>query len=258
MTQRTRTLQQLLDAVADRADVAYATSGVRHTTALMVYRINQAIQRWKAMVADAGDDADLLTVSTTTSSSATRDAKNWAPQQYLAQPANLMRVRGLDIYPIAGRPLAMLPADDLERDDAFRFRVWWGQGGTGLPVLYRMGGTNNAGQQLIQIFPWADAVYPVDIRYVPNWVDLTVSDLAIPIDFLLGGDEWVVNDAALQTLTRDGQAGGSSAQLCRNWNVDLEQKMRFELAKRSPLNKLDTRERRRELLARANPMWRVL
>src|SRR5262245_61503453 len=98
MAGRSRTLQQLIDAVSDRADVVPAASGVRHTTAMVIDRINRAIQRWKLIVAEAGDDADLLTVRTTTNASSVRDAANWAPQQYLVQPTGLMHLRGIDIW----------------------------------------------------------------------------------------------------------------------------------------------------------------
>lgn len=256
MAGRSKTLQQLIDAVADRADVVYATSGVRHTTALLVTRINNAIQRWCEMVADAGDDARMVTTRTTTNNSSVRDAANWAPQQYIAQPTGLMRVRGIDVFTESNRPIPLLPFDELERDDAFRYLAWWSAGGQDMPIFFRLGGTNAAGAKLIQILPWADKTYTVDIRYIPTWVDLTTSNLSTAIDFELGGDEWVTNDAALQTLTRDGQAGGAAAQLCRGWNQELEAKMKFELACRSPVNKVDTRERRREMLSRANRLWR--
>lgn len=249
MAARSRTLQQLIDAVSDRADVVPAASGVRHTIAIVTDRINRSIQRWKLMVAEAGDDADMLTVRTTTNASAVRDANNWAPQQYLLQPAGLMLLRGIDIWETGTRPVAMLPADELERDDAFRLREWWSNGGTGMPAFYRLGGNAVAGG-IIQIFPWADGTYTVDLRYTPAWVDVT--NAATAIDFVLGGDEWVVNDAAIQTLIRDGQGGGAAAQSCRGWNQKLEQDMLFALARRSPVRKVDTRERRRELMWRAS------
>lgn len=254
MTARARTLQQLIDTVSDRADIVPAASGVRHTLPVVIDRINRAIQRWKVMVSEAGDDSDMVTVRTTTNASATRDANNWAPNQYLLQPVGLMRIVGMDVWPVSTRPVAMMPSDELERDDAFRLRGWWNQGGTGMPVCYRLGGNAVAGP-IIQIFPWADAAYTVDIRYTPNWVDIT--NPATAIDFVMGGDEWVVNDAAIQSLMRDGQAGGAAAQACRGWNVELEQSMRFNLARRSPPQKLDTRTRRRELLAWSTPGWRI-
>lgn len=259
MSGRSKTLQQLIDAVADRADLTYAASGTRHTTQLLVNRVNNAIQRWCELLAEAGDDARMITTRTSTNSSSTKDAANWAPQQYISQPTGLMRVRGIDVFTETNRPLPMFPVDELERDDAFRFWAWWQKGGTDMPVFYRLGGTNAAGSKLIQIFPWADKTYTIDIRYIPNWVDLTTSggDLATAIDFELGGDEWVVNDAAIASLSKDGPGIAQMRAEFRGWNQELESKMKFELACRSPVNKIDTRERRRELLTRASRLWRL-
>lgn len=251
----TRSLQDLIDAVSDRADIQPAAAGVRHTTAKVVARINRAIRRWRFLVADAGDDSDMVTKRVQTNPSSTRDANNWAPNQYLTQPqpsdGPLAFVRGMDIWATSTRPIAMMPADDMERDDGFR--SWWNNGGTGMPVFYRMGGHTTAAP-LIQIFPWADKAYDVDVRYIPTWMDET-SPVAL-IEFNLGGDEYVINDAAVQSLIVDGQGAGAAAQSCRGWNTDLEKTARFQLAKRSPVNKIDTRERRRELMAWSNPAWR--
>lgn len=257
MSAQARTLQYLMDSVADRADIKIGASGTRHTTAKVTDCINRAIRRWKLWMAEAGDDADLVTKRVQTNPSATRDATNWAPQMYLTQPQPadfpFALLRGMDIWATPTRPVAMMPVDDAERDDAFR--GWLNSGGTGMPVFYRLGGAT-ASAPLIQIFPWANAVYDVDIRYIPVWVDKTnPSDL---VEFIMGFDEWVVNDAAVQSLITDGQGAGAAAQMCRAWNEKMEQDFRFTLAKRSPIRKVDTRERRRELMQWANPAWRSL
>jgi hypothetical protein len=249
----------LLDGVADRADLSIAASGVRHTNALVTARINRSIQKWKRMVAEAGDDTWLVTTRTVTSTSTTRDAANWAPYQYIAQPTGCMLMRGIDVW--SGQtPIGMLPLDELERNDATNFSNWWGNGGTqrGMPVFYRRGGTNAAGSPLIQIFPYADAVYTVDVRHIPVHTDLSAtSDLSTAIEFTCGGEDWVELDAALESLRTDGLVETGAYQDMRVDRDRAKADMQFTLACRGTLRKMDTKERRRELMELAHGPWRL-
>lgn len=255
MAGRSRTLQNLLDGVSDRADVDIAVSGVRHTQAKVTDRINRAAERWLAMIAESGDDTNLKTTRTATAISSVRDANNWAPNQYVSMPSGAMLIRGIDIF-TNNTPLAMLPVDELERNDTQLANSWWLNGGIGLPVLYRVGGTNGSGSNIIQIFPWADAVYTVDIRYIPNLVDLVnVSDT---MDFISSGDMWVINEAAMETLLSDGLAGMPEYQTIQGKNREIEAELRFTLAKRGRIRKVDTIERRRTLLSLSQGPWRFL
>lgn len=255
MAARTRTLQQLRDGVADRGDIDVQTSGVRHTTALVDARINRAIQRWLLMVAESGDDTNLLTSRTTTSTGTTRDAANWAPNMYVAQPASCQLVRGLDIWN-GSIPLAMMPIDELERDETQLASAWWATRTTGLPCFYRLGGKNANGDSLIQIFPWADGAYTVDIRYIPAHVDLVNG--SDTIDFIGGGEEWVINDATIQSLLNDGLGGHPNIAQMRGDNAKLEEDLRFLLACRGGVRKVDTRGRRRLLQFLSHGPWRLL
>lgn len=258
MSIRTRTLQQLLDDVADKADVNIAVSGVRETNAKVTRRLNQSIQDWKRLVAEAGDDTFLLTSRTTTATSTTRDAANWAPYQYIAQPTGMMLVRGIDVW--SGQtPIAMLPIDELERNDAAPWAGWLGSGvvHTGMPVFYRVGGTNAAGSPIIQLFPYADAVYTVDVRYVPTHTDLDdVDDLDTAVEFICGGERWVVLDAAMETLRAGALAGTPEYADMRAERDRIKSEMAYTLACRGELRKTDTRERRRILQALASSPWR--
>lgn len=255
MTVRTRTLQQLLDGVSDRADVNIAASGVRHTTALVTTRINRAVQRWLLMAAESGDDTNLLSFRTATATGTTRDANNWQPNQYVALPNGCMFIRGIDVWN-GVTPLAMLRVDELERDDAQLANTWWIAGGTGMPVFYRMGGTNAAGANIVQVFPWANAIYTIDIRYLPALTDL-VNPTDV-VDFIAGGEEWVINDAAAQTLRNDGLAASAEYAACIADNQKLEDQLRFMLACRGTIRKVDQRERRRILRALSVGPWRLL
>lgn len=259
MAARTRTLQQLLDGVARRADLNIADTGVRHTTALVTADINKACQKWIRMVAEAGDDTNMLTVRTATATSTTRDAKNWAPNQYIAQPAGLMFVRGIDIWS-GNTPLAMMDVAELERNDSQLALSWWNTGGTGLPIFYRLGGTNNAGNLLIQIFPWADAVYTVDIRYIPNLTDFNEAtpDVNATMEFILGGEDWVEIETAMRALRSDGLAGTAEFADMRAEKREIEASLAFALAGRASPRKVDTVERRRLLRQLSAGPWRLL
>lgn len=252
---RTRTLTQLQEALADRASVNVAASGTRHTTAIVNARLNRAIQRWRSLCAEAGDDSFMKVAKLTTGSSTTEDTAMWAPNQYIEQPADFLYLRGLDILDGTER-IEMFPLEELERND-FEGAVIWGiTNGVGFPIAYRVGGTNEAGNQLLQLFPRSDGVYTVYLRYIPSHTDLaTGSDT---VDFIAGGEEWVVNDATIQTLVADGLAGSAETQALASWNAKLEQDLRFMLASRrggASRRKLDTRGRRRSVLSMAR--WRV-
>jgi len=257
---RTRTLQQLLDGVADRADIDVAASGVRHTNALVTLRLNRSIQKWKTLVAEAGDDTGLLTTRTATATSTVRDANNWAPYQYIAQPTGCMLIRGIDIWS-GNTPIAMMGIDELERNDSSLLSSWWGAAGvqTGMPVFFRLGGTNASGAALIQVFPYADAVYTVDIRYIPAHTDLSASsDLSTAIEFICGGEDWVELDAAMESLRQSSLAGIPEYQDMAREKLALERRLAFTLAKRANIRKLDTRDRRRMLQSLAIGPWRLL
>lgn len=255
MSARTRTLLQLRDGVADRGDIVIGSSA-RHTTTTVNARINRAIQRWLLMVAEAGDDTNLVTSRTTTATSTTRDANNWAPNQYIAQPSNMLLLRGVDIYPrgVTGVPVSMLPADELERSDASLLASWIGGGTTGMPITYRLGGTNASNAYLIQIFPYADAAYTVDLRYIKTHTDL--SGDSETIDFIAGGEEWVINDTVMQSKMTDGISSTADMSAIIGWNKKIEDELRFTLACRGTTRRQDTFGRRRALMAYAP--WRVV
>lgn len=247
---RTRTLTQLRDGVADRADVSVAASGVRHTHTTVDARINRAIQRWLLLCAQAGDDTRMKVSATATATSATADANNWEPRQYVALPSDFMLLRGIDVFDGTER-VEMMPVEELERNDTERF-TWLYADSTGFPVGYRIGGIRASDSaQIVQIFPRADAVYTVHIRYVPVHTDLTSG--SDTVDFVAGGEEWVINDAAAQTLRADGMAASAEVAFMVQENARLERELRLLLASRggsAARRKVDTRDRRRALLQR--------
>lgn len=254
MSARTRTLLQLRDGVADRGDLVIAASGVRHTTTLVNARINRAIQRWLLMVAEAGDDTNLKTSRVSTATSTTRDANNWAPYQYIEAPTSCQLIRGMDVWS-NNTPIPMMTCDEAERDDPQMAGLWWANGQTGMPVFYRQGGTNASSAAIIQIFPWANAVYTIDVRYIPAHVDLT-SD-SHTIDFIGGGEEWVINDAVMQSKMTDFVSGTADMSALMSWNKKIEDQLNFMLACRGVTRRQDTVGRRDMLRRMSVGGWRI-
>lgn len=271
----TRTLAELLVSIADRADITIA-SGARHTPALVTERLNRAVQRWGRMVAECGDDLNLQTVRVTTETSTTRDARNWAPCQYIDQPDGLVYVRSIDIWPngTSGRSITLDNADELERGEP-DFAAWLQTGNpmTGTPRAYRLGGhrvlttseqvaipdtdpveyetvETTSFPPIIQLFPWANAVYTMDVRYIAA-AD-TLEDDDDTVDFIAGGEEWVVNDVALQSKIGD-ELATPGAQMMRQWNQQIETDLRFMMGCRGFTRRQDTFGRRRD--GRWNARW---
>lgn len=253
---RSVTLEDLRCDVGDRADVHVSASGTRHTYDKIHRRINRAIQRWRLLCATAGDDTYMKVATVTTSSSSTPDAAGWAPRQYIAQPSDFAWLRGMDIFE-GSEPIEMLTLEELERNDFDRGLSWGISDGLGIPVAYMLGGTNAAGSSLIQIFPKADGVYTIRLRYLPVHTDIT--EPTDTVDFIFGGEEWVINDAALQTLRSDGLAGSAEAQACAAENTKLERELSFAVSARrgGAQRRIDTRGRRRALLAFARSGLRL-
>lgn len=244
---RTRTLTQLEDALADRCDVTIGT-GYRHTQTYAWARLNRSIGRWKALLAECGDDSNLTTSRTTTATSSTKDASNWAPREYVAQPPGLLYLRSLTYWD-GDVPVPMMEIGEAQRLGWVPAGLDVGATVTGRPSFFRLGGTNAAGSAIVQIYPFADAVYTLEFRYIPAHTDL--SSGANTVEVGASGDEWIVNDAAIQTLANDGLLGTPEVQALAAWNAKLEREVRFAAACRGSREKYDANGRRLDLMARA-------
>jgi hypothetical protein len=249
---RTVTLTQLQEALSDRCDVTIGT-GYRHTTTLANARLNRSMGRWKLIMAEAGDDSLLLTTRVSTTTSATKDAANWAPREYIAQPSGLLVLRSMVIWD-SDQPVHMMEIGQSERLAWLPQVTTLGTAVAGMPVFYRLGGTNNAGSALVQLYPYADAVYSIDVSYIPAHTDLSSGSSTVEVG--ANGDEWIVNDAAIQTLANDGLLGTPEAQALQAWNAKLEREARFAMACRGAREKYDAGARKRELMSRAFNGWR--
>lgn len=243
------TYAELEDAVKTRADIV-AGSGQRWTTAKLQSAIGRSLKKWAQLLVDAGDDTNLKIARVQTSPSSTISADGWAPRQYIAQPAGLFSVRGIDIYPTGNdEPISMLTFDEAERNDRSLRGYWWNDVNTGMPRFYRLGGMDGSAS-LIQLYPWADGIYTCDIRYIPA----LPTDLgSTSYDFVCGGEEFVILDAAMQILVPDGRAGTAEyiAGL-REEREQVKQEVTAALSRRGSFRRRDTWLERRNLESR----WR--
>lgn len=244
MTVSSITYAALEASVADRADIVVSATG-RHTTAKMLDRITQSLKKWNLLLANAGDDTYLKVQRVTTDPSATIGAEGWAPRQYLLAPDSLLFLRGIDIYPSGSqRPISMIPFDEAGRNNPQIQHNWWLEGNTGLPTFYRQGGVVGTAN-LIQIHPWADGVYTCDIRYLPGFPPAGAST---SYDFILGGEEFVILDAAMKCLVPDGRAGTAEFMAgLREERDRVEADILVNLSRRSNFQRRDSWADRRAL-----------
>lgn len=251
---RTRTLAQLRADVCDRADIADGGAGGRHPSATLNRRINQAIQQFTRLVTDGGVDTYIKSTPVSTSVSSTPDAANWAPRDYLALPSDFYHLAGIDIT-YGTSTIAMQDFMSAERN-MFREQPFWLSGsGIGMPVLYRLGGSNAAGARIVKVIPSADAVYTCAIWYLPVFQDL-VSD-SDTFDGIAGYEEWVVNRAAMDSLVHDNTNQVYVALI--NEQRELEAQMTYQFAAQAgPGRRMDTRARRNMLTRYSRGDWRAL
>ena len=112
------------------------------------------------------------------------------------------------------------------------------------------GGTNQAGSRVAKIIPSADAVYACVIWYLPTPADLVSG--SDTFDGIAGFEEWVVNRAAMDCLTRDraryAELDGDNEQLRRN--------MVFEFAAaQGPGRRQDTETLRKRFATYVSGDW---
>ncbi len=228
-----RTLTDLRAGVADAADVNIAASGVRHTNALIDARINRAVTRWARMLAECGDDTYMLSATVNT-------ATGTPANQYISVGATFMMVRGLTIYN-GSRYITMHPADFAARQEYAEE-----QDTTGLPLYYKLGPSffPFLSANSIRIFPYADAVYPITVTYIPPPPVLATGTDTVEV--VAGGDEWIMNDAAMATLRTDGLADTPTYGALAMLNEKYEKDLRFTIGCRNPISKIDTRAMRRD------------
>lgn len=247
MTASSVTYAELEEAVRTRADIIVG-SGARWTTTKLQPVITRSLKKWAQLLVDAGDDTNLKIHRTQTNPSATLSADNWTPNRWIDQPVGMFAVRGIDIY-LQGNttPLSMQTFDEAERNDRSLRGAWWSEQNIGQPLFYRIGGTDDDAPErnIIQIYPWADAVYTCDIRYIPAMPPVGAGT---SYDFVCGGEEFVILDAAMQLMVPDGKAGTAEYLAgMREERERVEQNILMALGRRASFRRHDSWLERRAL-----------
>lgn len=244
---RTRTLALLRDDVADRGDIVIDSTGRWSSTRVNRY-INQAIQRFVAMVTSAGHEHYLRRATLTTSASTSEDANGWQPCEYVAAPSDLVKIHAMQIS-FSGRAELMAEVETAEGLAVQDAALWLSTDQPGIPRFYRLGGLAKPGgvnTDAIRIFPKANGVYSIECWYLPALTDLAAD--GDTFDGIFGAEEWVVNRAAMDVLIRGGLTTGPVYGALAAENAKLEQEIRFQMAtKGGPGRRQNTGALRRAL-----------
>lgn len=250
---RTRTLAQLRADVCDRADIKDGGTTGRHTSANLNRRINQAIQQYQRLVTECGSPVYLKQTATTTGTSSTVDANNWAPRDYLALPTDFYHLHGIDIT-LGGTTVSMTDFMSSERNMYRDAPTWLTSNGVGIPAYYQLSGYNAAGSQIVRVLPGANAAYACVIWYLPIATEL--SGDSDTFDGLAGYEEWVVYRAAMDSLVKDGTS--PAYQACAAEAQRLEAQMTAQFARNAgPGRRVDSRMTRQRLDRWTRGDWRL-
>jgi hypothetical protein len=252
---RTRTLAQLRSDVCDRADVTDGGSGGRHTSARLNRYINQAIQRYVNLANQGGGEWFVKRSTVTGSASTTEDTAGWAPNQYIAMPSDFASLVGIDIT-VGSTTVPMMQFERVERDSFLDSPSWLASNGTGQPVYYRLGGTNQAGSKIAQVIPAADQAYTFEVWYIPAITDLS-SD-SDTFDGTAGYEEYVAIRAAVDCLINDGNTSTALYGALKMDLDEMEKEMRFKFASMGGAGRrVNTRAYRERLQSFARRWWVV-
>lgn len=233
---RTRTFAQLEEDVRIAADIQNKLA--RFPVAEVRRHINQAIQSHRGMVSEMGAQFYVEPVAVTYAAG--------SPNVTFPTNPNIAESYGLDVV-VNGRARELYPAGSERRND------WGGVSGAasatrGVPVYFTARGSG------VTVVPLPDAAYTGTA-----WVMLISPDLAIDGDTfngVAGWEDWVVFDAAIRTLAKDGdpeQLAVLSAQ-----RSDSEARIRERVRRYTrdgPHSRVDTRGRRRWREARSRAWW---
>lgn len=250
---RTRTLAQLRADVCDAADIVDGGTTGRHTTANLNRRINQAIQQFQRLVTECGQPTYLKRTDVSTATSATQDASGWAPRDYLTLPSDFYHLVGIDITQ-GSTTISMQDFMTAERNQFRDVPTWLSTNGIGMPVYYQTAGKNAAGSRIVRVIPAADAVYTCTIFYLPYATDLaTDSDT---FDGIAGYEDWVIYQAAMDSLRRDGTSPTYAALQAERDRLQVQMAAQFARSA-GPGRRIDTKLARQRLGRWARGDWRV-
>jgi hypothetical protein len=230
--------------ICDRIEISDGGSGGRWPSSRLNRYINQAIQRYINVVTAAGGSnfyskrTGLLTISTST----TKDANGWAPNEYVPLPSDFMSLIGVDFY-YNNTPRALVQFEMAERHRYEVNPLWFSGDYRGPPAMYRIMGKDAAGNQVCKVIPATDSAYQYEIIYVPEMPDL-VAD-SDTFDGRAGFEDFVMYEAAIAALIRNGNTETALYASIVKARDEMEKEMRFKFATiAGPGRRMDTQGER--------------
>lgn len=178
---RTATLLSLRTQVRQRADVEQHTR--RFTDAEITLYLNQSWAELYELIIGSGEEFYLSSTTTTTTS---------AIDTY-PLPADFYRLTGVDVDVGGPQPIPIRRFTFRERSRYLYLDGW----SYGRPVSYRLWGGN------IKFTPVPGGAYRVTIWYYP--APVSMSGDSDTIDGVAGWEEFIVLDAAIKCLHKDGR-----------------------------------------------------
>jgi len=191
----TTTLEELRDMVANRASVVVNESS-RHTISAVDRYINDSLEEYHTLLTDAGMPQRATRTTLTTSSSETV-ANGYPTNERVVLPTDFGQL--LEVFvTYNGVRMPLRPFDGVE----VSLDSGWIDQPTGIPERYSLAREAAAGETVLRLLPPADATYTITVVYIPTFSPLT--DDTSEFAFIDGTSEFVVCDAALKILERDG------------------------------------------------------
>jgi len=193
---RSKTVLQMETRIRDHADCEPAP-GTRHTSAMIRQHMNDSWQALRAMVTDKGDP--LYVKSVTTSTGVGPDTGK--AHGLLAMPVTAVRVQAIDLVVSPTHIRELRPASFNDRNAMFNDGLR-----TSSPEffsIFNIGEESGAsvGNGWIALLPAPNAVYPVNIYYLPAWTDITND--AYVFDGFEGWDDWMAWDVVRKIAAKD-------------------------------------------------------
>jgi hypothetical protein len=228
---------------AKAADVVVA-DGTRHTPAIVNAWVNTALGTYHAVLTDAGGEPQRATRTTLTTSASETVANGYPTNERVVLPADFDELREVSVvFGTARRPIR--PFGGI--DSSLGSEEYWSTESLqpGLPERYAIA-RNAEGETVLRLLPPCDAVYTIEIHYIPTFTDL--DDDADTFPFLDGTSDMVTCDVALRLLEADGvQEGGQYQAITRRRDM-AEQRLRLKarrMNRAGPRAMIDVRLRTR-------------
>lgn len=214
---RTRTVLELEGIIRDLADCEPAP-GTRHTSTMIRTHMNASWQALRAMVSDKGDPIYVRNVTVSTGVG----PDTGKAYGLLAMPVSAVRIQAIDLVVSGTHIRELKPASFNDRNVLFNSGIR-----TGVPErfsLFDIGAESGAsvGNGWIGLFPAPNAVFAVNIYYLPAWTDITNDGYVF--HGLEGWDDWVAQDVVMKLTEKDNDMQ-ACAQIAAAMKAEAEKRV---------------------------------